>query len=606
MPLDLTRRDVLRGTAAVALTAVTGLPGRARAADDPRLAAFFEETWAEQMARSPEGQTYLRWPGAGNDRWDDVSDAVADESATLVRTRLEQLRTLAGSADLSPADRLNVRLYDYAARQALEDHRWRLHDYPLEHFYGRHLSFPAMLTDIQPIRNRADVDAWLARVRALPAAVDQTIAMAETRAALGAIPPKFSVLKSLGAILGTLEGEPFDGSGTDSSLLADIRKDIAALDLPPAEKDTLVASARTALAESFGPAYRRLADYVEALHGRADENDGVWKLPEGDAYYRACLKRHTTLDLSPDEVHETGLREVARIHRDMHAIMARTGFTGSLQDFFRFLRDDPRFYLPGTPEGHEAYLAEARRVLTAVEAALDGQFGIKPKARVTVQRFDPYLEGSRAIAQYGPGTPDGSRPGIYYVNFSNMKEMPLYQLEVLAFHEAIPGHHLQISIAQELTDVPAFRRFASPTAYVEGWGLYSERLPKELGFYKDPYADFGRLSFELWRAIRLVVDTGIHARRWTREQATDYFVTNSSFARETAAREVDRYIAIPGQACAYMIGMLKILDLREKARTALGGRFDIRAFHDTVLRNGAVPLAILEEIVDDWIAATKA
>lgn len=612
MEVSISRRNLLRAGTSMGIGAAFAplFPFRAFAAAgdaDARLNGFFEEAYRAAIARSPEWETMLGLPGAANSRWNEQTEEFDAETVRIEAEGLARLRAEFDQANLSDVGRLNYRLWEYRATEIAESYRWRRHDYVLEHFNGRHGGMPSLLINSQPLGTPSQFDAWEARVKGIGAAVDQLIAAAEVQARAGVIPPKFSLDKSRAAVLGTLAGRPFQpDAADDSALLADAKTAIAAMDIPDAERAALVTRAESALAQSFGPAYRRLADHIGALHGRADDVDGVWKLPDGADYYRFCLKRHTTLDLDPEAVHARGLEEVARIHDEMRAIMTRVGWKGDLQSFFEHLRTDDRFYYPDTAEGHAAYIEAAEKVLAEVAAVLDGQFGLKPKAPVVVKRFELFQEGSEAIARYNPPAADGSRPGVYYVNFSNMREMPRFQMEVLAFHEAIPGHHMQIAIAQEMTELPTFRRFTWQTAYVEGWGLYSERLPKELEFYKDPYADFGRLTFELWRAIRLVVDTGIHAKRWSRAQAIDYFTGNSTVPRESAEREIDRYIVWPGQACAYYLGMVKILELREAARTALGPRFDIRGFHDVILGNGSVPLTILEEVVNDWVASRRA
>ncbi|HYC04668.1 MAG TPA: DUF885 domain-containing protein [Azospirillaceae bacterium] len=604
-PAPSRRAVLLAGAAATALAASGSLP--ALAADESKLDAYFERKWQLFLARSPERQTSLgmRDP-ASYGRWDDISESFEEGTHRLRLAALDELRRDFDPKTLAERDRLNHRLYEYVLLRDIEGWRWRHHFYPIEHFNGRHGDLPTFLINFHAVKSPADFEAWLSRVRGIGGAIDQLIESSEASAKAGIIAPRFSVAKCLLESRGVILGAPFEEGQKDSQLFSNIKGKIAALKLPEAEAARMTAEAATALKENFGPAYGKLVTYLEGLEKRATDEDGVWKLPDGDAFYRYCLKRHTTLALDPDAIHAKGLEQVARIHRDMRAIMTQVGFKGDLQAFFQFLRTDDRFYYPDTPEGHEAYLAEARRVLDEIDAKMDTQFITKHKAKVIVQRFQPYEEPNQAIARYSQPSADGSRPGIYYTNFMNMREMPKYQLEVLAFHEAIPGHHTQIAIAQEQTGLPKFRRFGSHTAYVEGWGLYSERLPKEMGFYKDPYSDFGRLTFELWRAIRLVVDTGIHAKKWTKERAIDYFTANSSFPRESAAREVERYVVYPGQACAYMIGMLKLLELRDRAKTQLGARFDIREYHDTVLRHGAVPLPVLEELVDSWIGARKA
>lgn len=297
---------------------------------------------------------------------------------------------------------------------------------------------------------------------------------------------------------------------------------------------------------------------------------------------------------------------MARIHDEMKAIMKKVGFKGDLQQFFAFMRDDPQFYYPDTAEGKAAYLAEATRIIDTMKSRLDELFIVKPKADMVVKAVEPFREQSAGKAFYEQPSMDGSRPGIYYANLYRMSGMPKYQMEALAYHEGIPGHHMQIAIAQELENVPKFRKFGGYTAYIEGWGLYTEFLPKEIGMYQDPYSDFGRLAMELWRACRLVVDTGLHDKKWTREQAIQYLVDNTPNSKGEAVNAIERYIVMPGQATAYTVGMLKLLELREKAKTALGDKFDIRQFHDVVLKNGAVPLDVLEQLVDQYIQSAKA
>jgi uncharacterized protein (DUF885 family) len=307
--------------------------------------------------------------------------------------------------------------------------------------------------------------------------------------------------------------------------------------------------------------------------------------------------------MTADEIHELGLREVARIRGEMEAIKRQVGFDGTLQEFIASLRNDPQFKFPNTDEGREAYLQTSRDFYAGVEALLPEYFGIRPKAGLVVKRVEAFREVAGQAQHYVPGTPDGSRPGTYYVHLIDMSSMPKIGMESIAYHEGIPGHHMQIAIARELTGVPQFRTLFQATAYTEGWGLYAERLAKEMGLYEDPYSDFGRLGSEIWRAIRLVVDTGLHAKGWTEEQAVQYFLENGPISEGQVRAEVRRYIVMPGQATAYMIGMLKIIELRERARTALGPRFGIRGFHDTVLGGGSLPLSILERRVDEWIAA---
>ncbi len=342
----------------------------------------------------------------------------------------------------------------------------------------------------------------------------------------------------------------------------------------------------------------------------SDKPVGANIQPDGEAYYNYRLASNTTTQMTADEIHELGLSEVARIRGEMEAIKAKVGFEGTLQEFFSELRDnkdDERYYYPDTDEGREAYIADATASIDKIKAKLPEYFGLLPKAGLEVKRVETFREQDGAAQHYYPGTPDGSRNGIYYAHLSDMKAMPKRELEVIAYHEGLPGHHMQISIAQELENIPQFRTQAGFTAYVEGWALYSEWLAQEFsGTYEDPYSEFGRLGSEIWRAIRLVVDTGLHSKGWTEEQAIAYFLENAAITDLQARSEVRRYVVMPGQATSYKIGMIKIQDLRKKAEEALGDEFDIRGFHDVVLSGGALPLDVLERRVDSWIASEKA
>ncbi|MFY8093201.1 MAG: DUF885 domain-containing protein [Niveispirillum sp.] len=617
---SITRRQWLAGTAGLALAATAplpafgqGLPGPLSLSDAARpknkgdaaaLQAFFAETFEAALSLSPETQTQLGRK-TGYDRWDDGSDAFAEAAMARTRQALELLRQGWDPAQLDTADRLNFRLFEAQCEAEIEEHRWRNHRYPLNHLYGRHTGIPSFLANQQQVADVSDARAYLARLNGIPAVIQNVIRRGEDAAARGVVPPKFSATKMRPDIRAVITGAPFD-SGPDSALYADFKKKVGALSIPQAEKDKLVAEAATILTSRVKPAYEAMDAAVAKLEATATQDDGVWKLPDGDAYYRFCVKNSTTTDMSPDQVHELGLKHVALLQKDMHEIMRKVEFQGTLPEFFNHLRTDAQFYFSDDDAGRAAYLAHCDKVIADYSKRLDEWFITKPKAPVIVKRVEPYREKSAPPAFYNQPSPDGSRPGIFYANLANMREMAKWQIDAIVYHEAIPGHHMQIAISQELGDVPEFRRYSFFGAYIEGWGLYAERLPKEYGFYQDPYADFGRLTTQIWRAVRLVVDSGIHAKRWTREQAIDYFVANTPLNRDQVIREVDRYIVSPGQATSYYVGMLKILDLRDRAKTALGARFDLRGFHDLVLRTGAVPLEVLGEQVEAWIKSKKA
>jgi uncharacterized protein (DUF885 family) len=418
------------------------------------------------------------------------------------------------------------------------------------------------------------------------------------------MPPKWVYPYVINDARNVTAGAPF-GTGPDAPLFADFKGKVARLTISQTEKDILIADAARALTASVGPAYARLVTEMERQRALAGTDDGVWRFRDGAAYYAERLGNYTTTGMTPDQVHALGLAQVARIHGEMRGIMKKTGFKGDLQAFFKFMREDRRFYAPNTDAGRAQYLAETQKAYDAITPLLPKWFGVLPKAPLVVKRVEEFREKSAGKAFYQRPAPDGSRPGTYYANLYNMADMPLTEVDALFYHEGVPGHHLQLAIQTELKDLPPFRKFGGVTAYSEGWGLYSEKLAKNMGLYTDPYRDFGRLQLELHRAIRLVVDSGLHHKRWTREQAIKYVEDNSADAPGGIVKAIERYIVFPGQATAYMVGRLKISDLRDKAQKALGAKFDVRGFHDTVLKSGPVPLDVLEEQIDAWMAETR-
>ncbi|MFQ5534458.1 MAG: DUF885 family protein [Sphingomonadales bacterium] len=568
--------------------------------ESARLNAFFEERFQRDLSRNPRFQSFLGIK-TDYDKWNDLSDQHAIENNDLARQDLETLHSSFDFDKLDPADRLSYRLFEYEAEQKLADFEFRFHSYPINQMRGAQSQIPAFLINIHRISSVDDAKAYIARLHGVELLFDQLIEGLRTRAGKGMHPPKFVFAHAFNDITNILKGAPFDGSNQDSTLLADFRKKVARLDLPEEARAQLVNDAQAALKSSFGPAYRKLESYLVELEGSVSENRGAWSLPDGERYYARRLKRMTSTDLPADGIHQFGLSEVARIHGEMQAIMDKVGFEGTLREFFEFMRTDSRFYLPQGAEGRAAYLEQAEQVIETMKGQLDRAFTVKPKADLIVKAVEPFREKSAGKAFYQQPAPDGSRPGTYYANLYDMADMPIYALESLAYHEGIPGHHMQRAIQVELEGLPRFRKFGGHTAYAEGWGLYSEYLGKEMGFYQDPYSDFGRLAAELWRACRLVVDTGIHAQRWTREAAIDYLKANTPNAEGDIVKAIERYFVMPGQAAAYKIGMRKILDLRARARERLGADFDIREYHDIVLKNGPMPLNVLEDVVDRWI-----
>ncbi|MBR9907296.1 MAG: DUF885 domain-containing protein [Gammaproteobacteria bacterium] len=570
-----------------------------RQAESEKANKLFEDMFMEAVMRSPMYQSYLGIK-QDQDKWDDISDAKAEEELAIAKENLAKVEALE-EHKLNEQTLLSWQLMKQELEQQIADHKWRHYNYPVNQMFGLHSSVVSLLINQHRISDTTDAEAYISRLNGLPELFAQLEENLKIRAEKGIIAPKFVYPYVISDSQNIIKGAPFE-DGEPSVLLEDFTKKIGNLDIEQAQYDQLVSAAEQALTQSVKPAYEGLISAVEDLAQQADTKDGAWKFPEGEAFYNNALQRTTTTDLTADEIHEIGLSEVARIHDEMRVIMEKVGFEGTLQEFFVHMRNNQDFIYPDTAEGRQQYLDEATALIDTMREFLDELFITKPKADMIVKAVEPFREKSAGKAFYQQPSMDGTRPGVYYANLYDMASMPTYQMEALAYHEGIPGHHMQIAIQQELEGIPSFRKFGRYTAYSEGWGLYTEMLPKEYGFYKDPYSDFGRLAMELWRAVRLVVDTGIHAKKWTREEGIDFYVSNTPNAEADARKMVERHIVMPGQATAYKIGMLKILELREKAQTALGDKFDIREFHDVILANGPVPLNVLEQFVDDYIA----
>ncbi|MFN4764329.1 DUF885 domain-containing protein [Gillisia sp. Q332] len=568
------------------------------------LNTYFEAEFEKEVAESPMMQTQL---GRKTDygKWDDFSNQKLVQDLEQAKERQKYLKANVEEIVLNDETRLSYRLFKQEVENEIADFEFRFHNYPVNQMFGYHSQLPAFLINMHRIDSVADAKAYISRLNGIPKAFDDVIEGIKLREQNGIIPPKFVFEKVLDDSKNVIKGKPFTNSKESSVLLDDFKTKVSKLSLSEKQKRDLILEAEQALVKAVKPGYEKLIAALENQQQRATSDHGAWKFPKGEAFYKNRLKRITTTDLTANEIHEIGLLEVARIHREMEGIMKQVGFVGSLQDFFEFMRTDAQFYYTNTPEGKERYLKEATALINTMKGRLDELFLTKPKADIIVKAVEPFREKSAGKAFYQQPAIDGSRPGTYYANLFDMNAMPTYQMEALAYHEGIPGHHMQIAIAQELDSVPMFRKFSRYTAYSEGWGLYSELVPKEIGFYKDPYSDFGRLAMELWRSCRLVVDTGIHSKKWTREQGIDYYKQNTPNAESDCVKMVERHIVMPGQATAYKIGMNKILELREEAKVQLGNDFDLREFHDVVLLNGAVPLNILEELVQEWADSKK-
>ena len=565
--------------------------------------ALFEEVFMNGVMRSPVYQTYMGIK-KDYDKWDDDSEERALEDLAIAKKDLVRL-TAIDRSKLDANTQVSYDLMKQRLEDGIADFKWRYHNYPVNQMFGTHSMVPAFLINQHQITSVEDAKAYISRLNGVTKVFDQLIDSLEIRAQKGIIAPKFVFPHVIESSKNIIKGAPFE-KGDDSTLLADFKRKVNKLEIADSEKAALISEATEALKTAIKPSYNKLINYLAKLEKKADTRDGAWKFPEGETFFNNALARTTTTDLTAKEIHEIGLAEVARIHDEMREIKDKVGFKGDLKAFMEFMKTDKQFYLPNTDEGKEKYLKDATAMIDNMKSRLDELFIIKPKADMIVKRVEAFREKAAGKAFYQQPAPDGSRPGIYYANLYDMEAMPTYQMEALAYHEGIPGHHMQIAIAQELEGVPKFRKFGGYTAYIEGWGLYSELVPKEMGLYEDPYSDFGRLAMELWRACRLVVDTGIHAMKWTRQEGIDYYVNNTPNAKSDGVKMVERHIVMPSQATAYKVGMLKILELREDAKKELGDKFDIRQFHDVVLKNGPVPLNVLEKFVDEWVASKKA
>lgn len=575
--------------------------------EDQRLSAFFEDIFQRNLANSPLFQSQLGMKGERYGEWDDFSDAEAVRQIEETKGDLARLRADIDFDDLSEAAKVSYRIFEFMQQRAINDHPFRFHGYAFSTM-NNPTTFPVtFLQNVHKVADVSDAEAYISRINGLTTAMDQIIEGVDLAAERGIVPTSFSFDPVIEDSKNLLKGAPFDESGEDAALFADFKGKVDALEIDQAEKDRLIGEAEAALLSAFAPSIQKFIARVEDLSDESHGPNGVWKLPKGKKFYENRIQFWTSVDdLDANEIHEIGLNDVARIRGEMEAIMEQVGFDGDLAAFFDFLRTDESNFFPNTEEGKQAYLDQSKAYIDAIYEDVDEYFNILPKAPLEVRAVEEWREATAPIAFYNRPTPDGSRPGIYYVNLKDMSTKQKHEMETIAYHEGAPGHHFQIAIQQELEDVPMFQKFAFFGSYIEGWALYTEKFGKEIGRFTDPMQDFGRLQNEMLRAARLVVDTGAHAKKWSREKMIAYMLENNPMTEDDAAKEVERYIDMPGQALSYKIGMIKIQDLRAKAEKALGDKFDIRDFHDVVLKNGAVPLPILEALVDDYITEKQA
>lgn len=576
------------------------------AANAKKLNQFLDSLFDDVVDHHPNYQTVL---GIKKDagKWTPCNDAFQLKEIDAVKRNLMALQSRFHLNELEGQARISYLMFVQESKEKMESFAFRYHNYPLNQMEGYHTSMPSLLMNMQPLENLRDANNYISRLKGFSSFFEDLLVQLRIREEKGIIPPLFVFPKVKSDCENLLTGFPFTAGETASPLYENFRDKLNACDSIPDEmKKSLLADAKKALIDSVQPAYKNLLAYWDSLGKKADTTDGCWKWPMGNEYYHMALRHTTTLNLSPDSIHQTGLSEVARIHREMEEIKKKVGFTGSLREFFDAMRNNQTFYYPNTEEGKKSYLHDTHVLIDAITNKLDALFVTKPKAKLVVKPVEEFREKTAGGAFYEEPAPDGSRPGRYYINLYTLSDQPKYQMEALAYHEAIPGHHMQIAIAQELKDLPKFRKLGGNTAYVEGWALYAELVPKEIGFYTDPYSDFGRLSMEVFRASRLVIDTGIHFKKWTKKQALAYMLNNTPNPVGDSEKEIERYIVWPSQATGYKIGMLSILSLREKCKKELGNKFNIREFHDMVLKNGSVPLELLNKIADEYISSKKA
>ncbi|MBT3860071.1 MAG: DUF885 domain-containing protein, partial [Gammaproteobacteria bacterium] len=546
------------------------------------------------------------------DQIDDASEEAGEQRLQWRAQTVEQLQSNFDYDALSSDAKISYDIWIYQYETARAMAPFRRHNYVFNQMRGSHTSLPNFLINSHTVSNESEMQAYISRIVGIARSIDQSLYRAKLGAEENVRAPRFAYEIVSEQSLALITGAPFDSqANVDAPLWADAKVKIEALlsegEIGEARARELLSEVEKALLETFEPSYQSLIAWLqEDYQNTSQQAMGVASLNNGDNYYQASLESMTTTTLSADEIHQLGLNEVARIKSEIEIIKQQVGFEGSLEDFFTYTKTDGRFYYPNDDEGRQGYLDDAASYIAVMREKLPDYFGLFPQAELEVRRVEAFREQDGGAAHYRTGTQDGSRPGVYYAHLSDMAQLASHKMEATSYHEGIPGHHMQLSIQRELTGVPEFRKTASFTAYIEGWGLYAELLAKEMGAFEDPYKDFGRLGSEIYRAVRLVLDTGIHAKGWSEEEANTYYRENSALPDGKIRSEVRRYFVMPGQATSYKIGMLKILELREKARSELGEKFDISAFHDTVLGGGALPLSILERVVDNWISEVQA
>ncbi len=564
--------------------------------------------FAKTVLDSPETLTQLHvLEQAGitfhQDDLDDESQAAGDEALARMKEIGVELRGF-DRDELPYQQQLSYDMVDWLLTR-MEDgvDKWRYYSYPLNQMFGVQSNFPSFMESAHTITSVGDAEDYNTRLSKLGVKFSQIMEGLRIREEKGILPPTFVVDKVLDEMVNFV-GVP----ASENILQTSFKTKLEEAGISEKAQAELMAENTRQIENSVYPAYQIFIDYYNEIRPKTTTDDGVWKLPNGDEFYAFMLQMMTTSEMSPAEIHELGLSEVARIQGEMREILAAEGYDISrpFGELMNEVSEEERFMYPDTDEGREQILADYTAILDEISAGLDDWFNIRPEAGLEVKRVPEFKEKSSAGAYYNQPAMDGSRPGIFYANLYDIKATPKLGMRTLAYHEGIPGHHFQVALAMEQKELPLFRKMGPFTAYVEGWALYSERVAWEAGFQSDPYSNLGRLQAELFRGVRLVVDTGIHHSRWTREQAIDYMLENTGLAESDVVAEIERYIVMPGQACAYKMGMIEIMKLRTLAEETLGDDFDVREFHDVILKNGAMPLAILNRVVNDWLAEKQA
>ena len=568
---------------------------------------FFERAFIEFVLQDPEAVSSLGvFEQLGYKGFDgmltDVSPAHERKLAKMAR---DDLATLHGyeRSSLSPSHQLSYDVLEWFLQDLVEGQRWLFHDYPINQLFGVQSSTADFMVQIHPIRDRRDVRNYISRLNAFETKFGQLLEGVRLREAQGVVPPKFVIERVL------VEMRAFIAMPARENILyVNLRdKMYRVASVPAADRTKLLAEAEVAIQQKVYPAYGRLIEFFATLQPKVTEDYGVWKLPEGDGYYDHLIRSHTTTSLDAEEVHGIGLAEVARIEKELDGVLRSQGLPdGTIAERVARLNDNPRLQYSNDGVGRDACIADYQRYIDEMVRGLTPDFASAPQLNIKVRRVPQFKEATAPAAYADTGSLDGSRHGVFYVNLRDMRDIHKYEMRTLAYHEAVPGHQLQGVIAQRLTGVPTFRKILPFSAYDEGWAVYAERLGWEMGFENDPLDNFGRLQSEMFRAVRLVVDTGIHRKHWTREQAIAYMREKTGMGESEVVSEIERYFVMPGQALAYKIGMLKILELRAHAQAQLGSAFDIRQFHAVVLGSGSLPLSILQKQVDTWVATTPA